>query len=192
VDLDVGRNASPQFRRVHVPNRRYQTDSPSELTQSSRVGHQRSSTVSLDCPRLPPLNLGGNITYPTVEEITLREHSPSASDYPSSSRSTSAVSQSSFRVSSESFWSSRRSSTFPAPSGYTSLPVSSREIESQHSLIVPETVWDPGRPLKAIKSETLKRVIQYLLLRFAGRLHPCFTLEGLNQGFERPHRKRWQ
>jgi len=161
VDLDVGTNASPQFQRVHVPNRRYQTDSLSELTQSGQVGHQRSSTVSLDCPRLPPLNLGGNITDPTVEDTTLREHSPSASDYPSSLRSTSAVSGSGFRVSSENFWSSRRSSVVVAPSG-----------TSQHSLIVPETVWDAGRSLKAIKSETLESVIQYLLVNFAGRLHP--------------------
>ena len=185
----LGSNASSQFRQVQIPNWRYQTDSPSELTQSGRVGHQRSSTVSLGCPRLPPLNLGGMITYPTVEETTLREHSSSASDYPSSSRSTSAVYGSGFRVSSENSWSSRRSSAIAAPSvtGYTSLLVSCLEIESQQpkrpsilvndvasgfSLIVPETVWDPGRSLKAIKSETLESVIQYLLVCFAGRLCP--------------------
>ena len=40
------------------------------------------------------------------------------------------------------------------------------------SLIVPETVWDHGRSLKAIKPETLENVIQYLLVHSAGRLRP--------------------
>ena len=171
----VDRTASERSpRRVGLPNRQYPTDSPSGLTQSD--GHQRSSTVSPDCPQIPPLNF----TALAVEETSLTEQSPSASDYPSSSRSTSAVSG---------LGSSGTASTSP--------PASFLEIESQQpnrpsiivndvasgsqslrrsSLIVPETVWDPGRSLKNIKPETLESVIQYLLIHSAGRLRPVLRL----------------
>ena len=140
---------------VRVPNRPY-TDSPSELTQS--VGHQRLSTVPPGCPQLPPIDLGRNITDPPVEETT---HSPSASG--SSSRSTSAVSG---RASTQNAWSSRRSSV-PSGTAYTSVASGSQSLRR-----FSETVWDPGRSLKAIKPETLESVIQYLLVHSAGRLRP--------------------
>jgi len=163
----VDRTASERSPRlVRVPNRRYHTVSPSELTQS--VGHQRFSTVSPHCPQLPPLDLGGNITYPAVEETTFTEQPPS--DYPSSSRSTSAVSGSDFWVSTQDSWSSRRSSVIAAPI-FNDVASGSQSLR-RFSLIVPETVWDHGRSLKAIKPKTLESVIQYLLVHSAGRLHP--------------------
>jgi len=160
----VDRNAPERSpRRVRDPNRLYHTDSPSGLTQSGRVGpsHRQFSTISPDCPQLPPLNLSGN--------ITLTEHSPSASDYPSSSRSTSALSGSSFRVSTQNSWSSRRSAAPTSVSSYTSLRL---EIESQQSINANDVAsGSQSRSLKGINPETLESMIQYLVYS-TGRLRP--------------------
>ena len=173
VEPFVDINASERSpRRVRDPNQLYHTDSPSELTQSGRVDHQRFSTVSPSCPQLPYPNLGGKFIDPEVEDTTLTEHS--SSDY-SSSRSTSAVSES---VSTQTPWDSRRSSVIAAPSDTTtSLPVTRRESESQQPNGPSITVNDvasgsQSRSLKAIKSEILESMIQYLLEYSAGGLRP--------------------